>query len=207
MTCEASDKSRIASIACVRQVIEHTFGVVGRPIRKVYVVSDGCASQFRSRFVFMLLQTIFPEIELEWHYNQAHHGKGPMDGIGGTVKNKVFREVLSNRIVVNTPEEFTMHVNNLCDVQSLYLPASLIPEEPEDVKDAKPIPETLKIHKVVRGTNKRGVHYAHFYYLSRGSEPIIHSTMAKTAVIQMIYWMTIRALEKKAITAKSNLNS
>ena len=47
---------------------------------KLYIVSDGCASQFRSRYVFSLLKHIHPDITIEWHYNEAHHGKGPMMG-------------------------------------------------------------------------------------------------------------------------------
>ena len=49
---------------------------------KIYIWSDGCAAQFRSRYVFALLCHLFPSKHLEWHYNEAHHGKGPMDGIG-----------------------------------------------------------------------------------------------------------------------------
>ena len=26
-------------------------------------------------------------VQLEWHYNEAHHGKGSMDGIGGAIKS------------------------------------------------------------------------------------------------------------------------
>ena len=57
------------------------------PLTKVISWSDGCAAQFRLRFVFKLLADYRPEIQVEWNYNEARHGKGPMDGIGGTVKN------------------------------------------------------------------------------------------------------------------------
>ena len=53
--------------------------------------SDGCAAQFRSHFVFKLLANYGRDLQLEWNYNQAHHGKGPLDGIGETIKNVVFR--------------------------------------------------------------------------------------------------------------------
>ena len=73
------------------------------------VWSDRCASQFRSRFVFTLLSSYRPELLLEWNYNEAHHSKGPIDGIGGTITNAVFRQVKSGKVVINSPIEF-------CDV-------------------------------------------------------------------------------------------
>ena len=106
ITTEANDKSRITAISCVNMVINHSIGKIVNNIEKVIVVSDGCAAQFRSKYVFMLLTTIQPDLSLEWHYNEAHHGKGPMDGIGGTVKNMVYRRVLAGDIVINNPKQF-----------------------------------------------------------------------------------------------------
>ena len=81
ITSEASDKSRMASITCVKKMIDHVLSKIVNKIDMVYIVSDGCASQFRFKFVFKLLTLIHAEIGLEWHCNEAHHGKGPMDGI------------------------------------------------------------------------------------------------------------------------------
>ena len=38
----------------------------------------------------MLLSGFDIDTSLEWHYMEAHHGKGPMDVVGGTIKNVVF---------------------------------------------------------------------------------------------------------------------
>ena len=61
--------------------------------------------------MFKLLTLIHSEIDLEWHYNEAHRGKGPMDGIGGTVKNTVFRKVLSGEVVIGSPKELARYAN------------------------------------------------------------------------------------------------
>ena len=55
----------------------------------LYIWSDGCASQFRSRFFSALMTHFNPDYTIQWYYNERHHGKGPMDGVGGTVKNTV----------------------------------------------------------------------------------------------------------------------
>ena len=171
VTFEASDKSRMASMTCVSKVIEHVISEIPNSINTVYVVSDGCASQFRSRFLFKLLTTMHPEMNLEWHYNEAHHGKGPMDGNGGAVKNAVFRKVLSRAVTISSPKEFAEYVNHVSEVHSLYLPTDQIPPEPEEVANTTAIPDTLKTHGIVRGLSKHGVPCLKFFFLSNDKEP------------------------------------
>ena len=47
-----------------------------------YIWSDGCASQFWSRFVFGLMTHFNPDYNIQWYYNKRHHGKNPMDSVG-----------------------------------------------------------------------------------------------------------------------------
>lgn len=96
LVTEASDHSRIAAHTLIIRVIEEVKLRVGFTDGvTIHLWSDGCAAQFRSRFVFRLT-TLFPEnYTVIRYYNERHHGKGPMDGIGGCIKNKVYRAVLS----------------------------------------------------------------------------------------------------------------
>ena len=34
---------------------------------------------------------------IQRYYNERHHGKGPMDGVGETVKNMIFQHVKSKK--------------------------------------------------------------------------------------------------------------
>ena len=65
-----------------------------------------CAAQFRSKFVFMFLSGYHLSVILEWHWNEAHHGKVSMDGVGGTVKNVVFGQIKAVKVTINTSAEF-----------------------------------------------------------------------------------------------------
>ena len=159
---EANDHSRIASFTCVSKVIECIEERLPllTSLRRVYIWSDGCASQFRSRYVFSLLTHLHPSKDIEWNYNEAHHGKGPMDGIGGTIKNKVFQEVKSGRIVVTSPEDFARHAGKLVEsVTTLYLPSKDIMPEPASIETAPYIKGTLEVHRVVRRKNFQRVMY------------------------------------------------
>ena len=73
--------------------------------------SDGCAGQFRSRYVFALVSQIDIKVEVNWYYNERHHGKGPMDGIGGTFKNKVYRDVMFQKCLIQNTKDFAAYAN------------------------------------------------------------------------------------------------
>ena len=94
-----------------------------------------------------------------------------MDGIGSIVKNTVFCEVLSGEVIIGSPEEFARYANQICQVDSLYLPTAEIPDEPEDVQYSSSIPDTLKTHRVVCSLSKHKIPYLKFYYMSADPEP------------------------------------
>ena len=49
------------------------------------------------------------DLQLEWNYNDVHHGKDP--SFGGTLKNLVLRQVKSDRVIINSAEEFSVAAN------------------------------------------------------------------------------------------------
>ena len=173
VTSEASDHSHIAAMTCIGKVIDHLQQKFpDNSFQNVHIWSDGCASQFRSRFVFMLLTYFNKEKNITWHYNERHHGKGPMDGIGGSLKNLVFRAVKSGKVVISSPKEFSLYADStIPGISSLYLPESEVVEEPESVRSAPAIQGTLKIHKVERRFNSAGICQLKFYALSQDETP------------------------------------
>ena len=97
--------------------------------------------------------------------------KGPIDRIGGTVKNLVYRRVLSGEVVINTPREFAEFANEISSVDCLFLDKSEFIHEPEEVSKTTPIPSTLKFDKVSGVRN--GPHsFSNYYFkLSEDLEP------------------------------------
>ena len=135
--------------------------------------SDGCAAQFRSRFVFKLISTYRADLQIDWHYNEAHHSKGPMDGIIGTIKNFVFRQVKSGQIIINLAEDFCKAANHFCpSVPTLFQKSYLILSEPSDIEEALIIPGVLRIHKFTRGPpTATGETQINFFFLTNSKEP------------------------------------
>lgn len=59
-------------------------------LEKLYMFSDGPSSQYKNKFNIYLavshLKKSFPKSEVSWNFSASGHGKGPMDGVGGTIK-------------------------------------------------------------------------------------------------------------------------
>ena len=142
-------------------------------VKKLIVWSDGCSSQIWSRFMFKLLSCYPPEHLLEWNYNEAYHRKGPMDGIEGTIKNVVFRQVQSRKVVINSPIEFCEAANKFVpSIKCLYQSESSLLEEPHDIENAPVIPNTLQIHRLVREIEEDGKASISFFGLFCDLDPV-----------------------------------
>ena len=96
--------------------------------------------------------TKFPSMyTIEWHYFQANHGKGAVDGVGGTIKNTVFRKVLSKEVVMYGPKHFAEFANSILpSITVLFIQNAKSTYEEECRENAIAIPGTLKVHKVMR---------------------------------------------------------
>ena len=81
---KSNDHSRIAAFSCIVTIVGELKKLTNE-LHKMILWSNGCSSQFRSKFVFALLTHFDRNIALQWDYNEAHHGKGLMDGVG-TIK-------------------------------------------------------------------------------------------------------------------------
>ncbi|CAF1179048.1 unnamed protein product [Didymodactylos carnosus] len=125
-------------------------------LKQIDFFSDGAASQFKQRFMFRNLIQIAHEykIALSWNFFATSHGKGVVDGLGGTVKRLVWSAALagnnckSAKDFVKLAQQKTKKIiiieitKNGIDNSKLKL---------ENIfKVAKSVPETLKTHSVKR---------------------------------------------------------
>ena len=112
------------------------------------------------------------DLQLEWNYNEAHHGRGPMDGIGRTIKNVIFRQVKFGRVIINSAEEFSVAVNKfVSSIATLFQKEKDLLCEPDDINQSPSIATTLQIHKFVWSITAEVVAIIGFYFLSNGKKP------------------------------------
>ena len=81
-------------------------------LEEVVIFSDGCAGQFKQKFVLCHLTHM--EIPISWNFFATSHGKGAVDGIGGEVKRIVRREVLAGKADVQNSENFLKVASQKC---------------------------------------------------------------------------------------------
>ena len=108
---------------------------------------------------------------LSWDYGEAHHFKGHLDGIGGTIKCKVYQDVTSSLIVIANAEHFARYANEVCKTEALYLDRTDITEI--DVEHTVYIPGTLQVHSIQRVNEST----LKFYFNSPYKQP---SSLVKT---------------------------
>ena len=134
----------VVSMSCLQKVVEEIELKNGKSYENLYVWSDGMGAQFRSRFVFQILACAIFQEKHVWYYNERHHGKGLMDGVGGTVKNVIFRKVKLGKVVIYSPQEFAEAVKKFVPaIHAVYLPERENIVEPVGLESAKKIRDTL----------------------------------------------------------------
>ena len=121
-----------------------------------------------SIFQFFLLNQVIR------YYNERHHGKGRMDGVGSYAKNMVFRAALLEKVVINIPEGFARYVDsNTKGISVLFMPTSEITEEPHFIRETPYIMSmcTLKVHMVKSFKTKARFYYLQFFKIATDDNP------------------------------------
>lgn len=94
-------------------------------IEDVTVFSDGASSQFKNKYTLTNLCYFEKDFDVsgEWCFFATSHGKGAVDGVGGTVKRAVWEQVKSRQANVATAEEFyNVCKNVLKGIHSMFVP-------------------------------------------------------------------------------------
>ena len=87
-------------------------------VKSVSIWSDGPASQFKNCYIDAALHTLQAKYKLliYWNFFVTSHGKGPVDGIGGAVKQYVWSAVKARKHVVNNAPSFVEAAKDMQDV-------------------------------------------------------------------------------------------
>ena len=94
-----------------------------------------------------------------------------MDGIGSTIKNVVFRNVKSGRIIVNSEKEFSEATNQFCpSITTLFQRSDAILSEPIDIEEAPIINFKDSQLKAIK-SNRNWGSKIDFFFLSNIKQP------------------------------------
>ena len=125
-------------------------------LKVVHIFSDGPSSQFKNRYIVSFLKAYHQKtgVKILWHYFATSHGKGVVDGIGGTVKRMVWNEVSTRKVAsVTNAESFASVAKQCCQSTKVAFitkkdieKASRILQLDDIFKNAKAFPGISKLH-------------------------------------------------------------
>lgn len=89
----------------------------------IQIWSDGPSSQFKNKYIAMALQVLERKHErkIMWNYFATSHGKGPVDGIGGSVKRQVWLNVLKRKCTINRANDFVNAMESTSQVRGILM--------------------------------------------------------------------------------------
>lgn len=131
-------------------------------ITRIHFFSDGPSSQYRNRFNLKLFQQIVPKHfryvkTMTWNFTEAGHGKGPMDGVGGTLKRQADWKVLYGTDI-KTAADFVSALKDT-DISLEEVSPAQIDNFRQQITSMK-VPAVKGIMNVHQETYSQGVMYA-----------------------------------------------
>ena len=126
-------------------------------LKRVHYFTDGASSQYKNKYNFINMCHHAQDFGLScvWHFFATCHGKGPCDGVGGTVKRLTARASLQRpeKEQIVTPEEmFAFCSEHISGITFVYVSGEAI-----DLMRQTVLEERFMNARVLRGT--RGFHY------------------------------------------------
>lgn len=109
--------------------VDRLFEELPEGIETVHIWSDGPTSQFKNKFIASALKFLQRkhEMKLHWSFFCALHGKGPVDGVGGSLKRQVWTEVKTRKSVVCNALDFSNAVDENSKIKVKFFENHICP--------------------------------------------------------------------------------
>ena len=126
-------------------------------ITHIIYFSDGASGQYKNKKNFINLTHHFEDFQMsaEWHFFPTSHGKGPCDGIGGTLKRLAARASLQriNNPIRDPAELFAWATEALPNITSRFSTIADYEKEEQELstrfEKAETVKGTLKYHCMI----------------------------------------------------------
>ena len=144
---------------------------------RVTFCSDRCSSQFKSRHVFLDLS----DLDRDMNLNGTNLEATTVDGIGGCVKQKIFRHVKSFKVVLSNAEEFASYAYKVVEgIDMIYNDTSQIPNTLKEAL-AVQVTATKKVRMIQHSIGTNEVKLS-FYAHTHATDPFIEKYCKASSV-------------------------
>lgn len=141
----------------IHAALEHLLCALQRSedkMQEIVFFSDGAASQFKQRFLFKNLSHLsrMYNVLMSWHFFATSHGKGVVDGLGGTIKRMVHQAILSGQVCRNAQDFVTIARSKTTVIHVEEILESEVEGAQEELEEmfnnVKAVPGIQKVHSV-----------------------------------------------------------
>ena len=161
------DKHNSLMVFCILKLMFHRdFPRVFKdmPINLVHYVTDGPSSQYKCSFAYWMISNhkeLFGTPAM-WHYLESGHGKGPCDGVGGSLKRNAHKAIAKGKTVRNAPTMYTWSSARETSTISysyvdVYDYAIAYYDRSHMYMKVKYVPGLRKLHSVTKGIDNNTV--------------------------------------------------
>jgi hypothetical protein len=124
-------------------------------LTSIQYITDSPVSQYRNKKIVKIIAQhveYFDGINCTWDYLESGHGKGPCDGVGGSLKRSADTAVKAGEIISNAEEFYNWASANSKTISCIYVTSGDVSVADRMLKNAKPI-KGLSICHTVRPYN------------------------------------------------------
>ena len=88
-----------------------------------------------------------------------------MEGVGGTIKYRMFPDVKSGKVSIKNAKHFTINADSILNGHYIYLQSNRkVLEQPENIDSSSRNSSTLEVHKIALTFSTDGISKMEFYY-------------------------------------------
>ena len=140
--------------AFLKELVPKVQEVVPEPIQSIHYISDSPTSQYRncSMFAVTAMHKDLFGINATWQFFESGHGKGPCDGVGGSVKRSADLAVKQGKLIQTVSDLFKWGIEQeSSEVDFLMVTKDEVRAANEELVTfgATPVKGTMKLHSVM----------------------------------------------------------
>lgn len=123
----------------------------------IHYISDSPSSQYRNKSIVKLVaqhESIFNGIKASWEYLESGHGKGPCDGVGGSIKKSAEIAVKSGKIISTAQEFYEWGISLNSNIDFVFVSPNEIKQAEKKLHNAGYVKGISNIHSLRLHDNK-----------------------------------------------------
>ena len=144
---------KYAAATYIETILDSLQSKMETQLEEVDIISDGAAQHFKQKYMMAFISSLLESrgITVNWHFFATSHGKGAVDGIGGTVKRAVHSAIMTRQYHVQNAQQYAECAQAVTEATTvIYIPSKTIENNKSQLdqtwKDVAAVPAIQSVH-------------------------------------------------------------